>query len=301
MSIVLCPRYPVFNRSMYSKYCIIFALLYLCLQLGACGSMVSSAKKDFAKDLSATILEFNDAETVRQAIPAYLLLISSMIRGDSDNAELLVSGSKLYAAYASVFVEDVTRKAILSNRAFEYAEQALCLQRPLTCNTRNLSFYEFERLLQTMEKSDADTLFAYGSAWGGLIEAKRADWNVIAELPKVKSILQRVLELDESVSNGDAHLYMGVMESLLPPAMGGKIDIARQHYEKALKISNRSNLMAMVMYAEKYARLIFDKSLHDQLLNEVLDADQDQKQTESALLNSIAKQKARELLAEDYF
>ena len=59
--------------------------------------------------------------------------------------------------------------------------------------------------------------------------------------------------------------------------------------------------MAKVMYARHYARLIFDRALHDRLLNEVLEADPDV--TGYALANTLAQKQAKELLesADDYF
>jgi len=59
--------------------------------------------------------------------------------------------------------------------------------------------------------------------------------------------------------------------------------------------------MARVLYAEKYARLLFDRELHDRLLEEVLAADVGE--GDEVLANTLAKQKAAELLADgdDYF
>ncbi|MDH5711350.1 MAG: hypothetical protein OEZ15_06765, partial [Gammaproteobacteria bacterium] len=52
------------------------------LALVSCGSLISSAKKEFAEDLSATILSYDEPETIRQALPTYLVLVSSLIRSD---------------------------------------------------------------------------------------------------------------------------------------------------------------------------------------------------------------------------
>lgn len=271
------------------------------LSLVSCGALISNAKKEFAEDLSATILSHDEPETIKQAIPTYLVLVSSLIRGDQENVDLLVSGSRLYGSYASVFVKEKDRQIVLSKRAFAYAEKAVCVKLPKACTARTMSYHEFEQTLKAFKKEDADLMFAYGSAWSGLIQANRADWNAVAELPKAKAIIARVLELDESISNGDAHLYMGVMESLLPPAMGGKPDLAKKHFERALEISERKNLMALLMYAEKYARLLFDRELHDKLLNELLAVDNSESKT--LLIDTIARVKAKELLADadDYF
>lgn len=276
-------------------------LVFTILVLSGCGQLVSNAKKEFAEDLSATMLEQNDPETVKQAVPAYLILISSMIKGDPDNVELLVSASSLYGAYASVFVEDRIRQKRLSAVSFDYAHRAFCLHKPAACNIRELSYYEFEQSLKQFGKDDVPVLFALGSAWAGWLQANSADWNAVAELPRIQAVIARVLELDPEFGNGDAYLYMAVMQSFLPPAMGGKPEQAKTNFEKAIEISDGTNLMAKLLYAEKYARLVFDKELHDSLLKEVIDAKVEN--NEATLINSIAQHKAGLLLAEsdEYF
>jgi hypothetical protein len=283
-----------------SKFCASI-ILFTLLILSGCGQLVSNAKQEFAEDLSATMLEQNDPETVKQAVPAYLILVSSMIKGDPDNVELLISGSKLYGAYASVFVEERERKMRLSALSLDYAEHAFCIYKPAACNFRELSYYEFEQVLKQFNKEDVPVLFALGSAWAGWLQANSADWNAVAELPRIKAIIQRVLELDPLINNGDAYLYMAVMDSFLPPAMGGKPELAKKNFEQAIKVSDGENLMAKLLYAEKYARLVFDQALHDRLLKEVIDAKLEN--NESTLINSIAQYKARILLdqSNEYF
>ena len=161
--------------------------------------------------------------------------------------------------------------------------------------------FEFEKLLDSVDVNQAGHLFIYASSWASVIEANSSDWNAIAELPKVKTSIQRVLVLDETVNNGNAHLYMAVMESLLPPSLGGKPESAKKHFDRAIEISHGTNLMAKVLYAEKYARLIFDRELHDELLKQVVASDIGE--NNQILINTLAKQKAEVLLqdADDYF
>lgn len=273
--------------------------------LAGCGQLISNAKQEFADDLSSAMLQHNEPETIRQAMPSYLVLVDSMVRGDDRNIPLLLSASKLYGAYTSVFVESPERKKILAERAFTYAHRALCLRvgeaNVAACNLHKSSYATFEIALADFKPADVDVLFALGAAWAGKLEANSADWNAVAELPKVKAVFTRLLTLDENYSNGDVHLYLGVMESLLPPAMGGKPDVAKAHFELALRISGRTNSMALLLYAEKYARLLFDRELHDRLLQELLAMSADE--TPSKLIHTIAQARAKTLLAEsdDYF
>ena len=276
-------------------------IVFMMLSMTACGQLIANAKKEFAQDLSATILEFDDPETIKKGVPAYLILISSMIKGDPENPALLESGAQLYGAYALSFTDSDISKKTLTKRAFSYASHAICLRDSNFCDIKDISYFEFEKRLDAVDKVQAESLFIFVSSWAGFIEANSADWNAVAELPKVKAGIQRVIDIDETVSNGDAHLYMAVMESLLPPALGGKPELAKKHFDRAIEVSHGENLMAKVLYAQKYARLLFDRELHDNLLQQVIDADIDPQQ--QTLINALAKQKAAKLLleADDYF
>ena len=177
----------------------------------------------------------------------------------------------------------------------------MCARNTVFCDVKTISYFEYERLLSAVEESEAGYLFIFASSWANVIEANSSDWNAVAELPKVKLSIQRVLVLNETVNNGNAHLYMAVMESLLPPSLGGKPEIAKHHFDRAIEISKEENLMAKVLYAEKYARLLFDRELHDKLLKQVVESNV--KNKDLVLINAIAKQKAKVLLidADDYF
>ena len=88
---------------------------------------------------------------------------------------------------------------------------------------------------------------ALGSSWAGWIEANSDDWNAIANIARIQTIMERVILLDESYDLGSAHIYLGVMAALLPPALGGKPD--DRAFQRAIAFIRRQNLMAKVTYA----------------------------------------------------
>jgi TRAP transporter T-component len=92
-----------------------------------------------------------------------------------------------------------------------------------------------------------------------------------------------------------------VIATAIPPALGGRTEVGREHFEKALALSQGHNLMVKVYYAKNYARGVFDRELHDRLLNEVLAADPHQ--TGWTLSNLKAQEEASALLAsaDEYF
>ena len=77
--------------------------------------------------------------------------------------------------------------------------------------------------------------------------------------------------------------------------------MGKKHFDRAIEISQGKNLLMKTMYAELYARLIFDQELHDQLLKDVLSSDP--VAPNLSLINTFAQKKAKSLLAEspEYF
>jgi hypothetical protein len=278
-------------------YIILCTILLLC----GCSFFISSATVDITENLSHAILNNNDPATVKAGGPAYLLMIDSMLYRDPDNEFLLRSAADIYTAYTDVFVEDKDRAKKLTHKAMDYALRAICVRRSDACTLRQSNFQEFKKVISKMNRKNVPDLFTLGSAWSAWIQAHREDWNAVAEISRVQAIMERVVELDEFYNDGAAHLYLGVLATFLPSALGGKPDVGRKHFERALDISKNKNLMVKVLYARHYARLMFDRELHDRLLNEVLEAQPDV--PGYALSNALAQQKARELLnsAEDYF
>jgi len=270
-------------------------LISLFLTVSGCSTLVSSATKDLADNLSQAIQNQNDPDTVRQGAPAYLIMIDSFIQGSPDDVDLLVAGSALYGSYAGAFAtEEPERAKRLTEKSLQYALHAFCIKRPRLCTISELYFPEFEKALQKTEKQDLTVLNAWGVAWAGWIQSRADDWVAIAEIPKIKAIMLRVVELDPTWDNGNAQLYLAVLNAFLPAAMGGKPDLAKEYFEQAIKLSDGKNLMAKTLYARYYARMVFNQELHDKLLNEVLASPA--ASPGLTLINTLAQEQARQLL-----
>ena len=137
-------------------------------------------------------------------------------------------------------------------------------------------------------------LYGFASSWAGWIKQNASDWNALADLPKLTALLERCVELDETYENGGGHLYLAILSTQLPPSLGGKPEKGRGHFEQARQLSEGRNLMVDVTMAQYYARIIFDKELHDRLLNNVLADSGDY--AGFTLVNTYAKQQASKLL-----
>jgi hypothetical protein len=277
-----------------------FAWLLLAWVAG-CASIMSAATSNLAANLGNAILNQDDPETVRDGAPAYLLMLDSFVQEAPDDPVMLGAAAELYAAYGNIFVDDPERARRLTQRGKNYGQQALCAAARDTCGIWGLPFDRFRSGIGRTGKADVRALYTVGLSWLAFIEAHREDWGALAELPHIEVVLMRVRELDPNFRPGDVERYLGVMNTLRPPSLGGDFDRGREHYERAIALSGGLNLGIKVDYAVYYAKTLYDRELHDRLLNEVLQAEP--AQPGLTLFNVMAQREARALLetADDYF
>jgi hypothetical protein len=274
------------------------ASLAVCAAVAAgCSSLIGGKAAD---TLAAAILNQDDPELVESGVPAYLLLVDGLIAESPDSAPLLSAGAQLFALYGSRFAPP-ERAVALTAKARRYGERAICLAHEPACHWRGLDYDRLVTELQAVDDRDIGPLYSYAVSWLSHLDATSEDWTAVGELPWVQAVLERALVLDESYENGALHGYLGILNSLRPPALGGKPDVARAHFERAIELSGGRDLSIKVEYARRYARLVFDQELHDRLLVDVVSAPAETPLF--TLFNVLAKQEAEELLAtsKEYF
>jgi hypothetical protein len=269
--------------------------------LAGCGAVVSNVSAGVAEDLSVAILNQEDPELVREALPAYLLLIDSFIEANPDNSITLSSGSQLYAAYGAAFVADADRARTLTSRAREYGNRALCAADSATCELAALDFDSYAAVIRSIGQADVEPLFSYSLANLAWIRSHSDDYAALAELPKIEVALEHLMTLDPGPNAASASMYLGILKTLRPAALGGDPEAGRLWFEHGIELSAGRDLAIKVEYARGYARQIYDRELHDRLLNEVLATDVEV--TGLVLFNKLAKEQAKQLLAsaDDYF
>jgi hypothetical protein len=266
--------------------------------VSGCANLIGSIAAD---TLSAAVLNQDTPELVSSGLPAYLLLLDGLISQSPDNEDLLAAGAQLFALYGSRFEPEFAQTVTLTAKARRYGERALCLVHASACDWEGLPYDAFVSQLSEIDAKNVDYLYAYSVSWLSYLDATSEDWTAVAELPWVDAALVRAPELDESYEAGALHGYLGILNALRPPAMGGRPEVAKQHFERAIELSEGRDLSLKVEYARRYARLVFDQELHDRLLTEVLNAPANV--PGYTLFNVLAKQEAEELLAtsREYF
>jgi hypothetical protein len=277
------------------------ALVWAAVLVSSCATVVATAGGGMAENLNTAILNQDDPALVRDGAPAYLLMLDSFVAGSPENVTALSAAAQLYSAYGVVFVNDPVRARKLTKRARSYGQRALCAARKSACGIWELNYEEFTASLASLGTDELEALYTFALSWIAYIQAHSDDWSALAKLPQAQAALVRIQQIDDLYKQADIEHYLAVLDTIRPPALGGDFDSGLKHFERALSLSGGYDLSVLVDFARYYARTLYDRELHDELLKEVLAADP--VQPGYTLFNTLAQDQAKEMLesADDYF
>ena len=246
------------------------------------------------------IFEESDLKFAEQSIPANVVLLEALYRAkgnDDDHLALLLT--QAYTGYALGFVEDSDpeRAKALYMRGRAYGLTALMKNQRFAA-AYNAEPEEFKAAVSAFSDDALPLIFWTANAWGNMIKLSIGDPAALGDLYKVNALMEFVLTRDETFYYGSAHLYFGTILATTPKNLGGKPDIAKAHFDKCLEIGNGRFLLPYVYMAQSYAVQVQDKALFESSLKKVADASIDIL-PEQRLINSIAKEKAKALLAKE--
>lgn len=246
------------------------------------------------------IFEESDLKFAEQSIPANVTLLEALYRAknnDDDHLTLLLT--QAYTGYALGFVEDndPERAKAFYIRGREYGLRAL-KKNKLFAAAVDEGPEEYKAAVASFSDDDVPLIFWTANAWGNLIKLSIGDPAALGDLYKVNALMDFVLAKDERYYYGSAHLYFGTILATTPKNLGGKPDSAKYHFDKCLEIGGGKFLLPYVYLAQSYAVQVQDKALFESSLKTVEDASIDIL-PEQRLINSIAKEKAKALLAKE--
>lgn len=278
-------------------------LMILTLLLSSCTGFLTSR---LLAPITGNLQQQTDITLVCEGTPSYLLMLDAMLISDPDDKTLLLPATKAYSGFSSALGEcgaDEGRIAEVTEKAHLYGLQLLQHYLPLQESgnyVKSAGEAGFNRQLDQLKRGDVEDVFWGTFAWLAWVQSQKGSPSSIADMTVIEKIMERLLELDEAYQGGSIHLFFGAYHGLKPAMLGGRPDVSKEHFEKALGLSQRRFLIVQTTYAQTYARAVFDRELHDTLLEEVLsftitDA------PEFGLSNQIAKKRAKRMLEENYF
>lgn len=276
-------------------------ILAACLSGAGCSWMISRATDSYANNLSAAFLNQNDPATIRDGAPAFLVFLDSLLEGSPEDPAILSAAATMYATYGSVFAQEPERAARLTDRARTYSTRAICISYDAACQWNGMLFDDFESTLDGLHEKHANVVFSHALASAAYIRAHSSDYAAIALLPYTEALFVRYLDINDGSDDATVNTYLGILNTLLPPALGGDPEKGKDYFERAIELSGGKDLSAKVEYANGYARLMYERELHDRLLTEVMAADPNV--PGATLTNVLAQEQAADLLAtaDDYF
>lgn len=260
------------------------------------------------RDAAKAFDTLSDLEVAKEGAGSSLVQLEGMQTLAPDNEDALFLLTQGWTGYASAFIEDAWERAydrgdddeeaFQANRAKEAYDRALKFG-TLLLEQRKPGFVAAQKNTDTMKaylagytaKADAENLLWVGLAWlsRGGVAAERPE--VVAELFVGVALLERSLELDETLVYGTGLAAMGAYHARAPDA---ELAQGKAMFEKALTQTGRRALTVQVMYAQNYACNAHDEKLYRALLDEVLAAGD--VLPEQRLENVIAKRKAERYL-----
>src|SRR5215831_6376637 len=284
-------------------------LLSLAASLAGC-SIQKMATKSVADSLTKGPDVFgtdDDPELVRDALPFGLKTMEALLAQMPRHEGLLLTLCKGFTQYSYAFVQsegdllvntDYARATALHERAFhlyirarDYGLRALALRHPGIADSLKLSP---ERAAAKLDAKDLAPLYWCAASWGSAISLGKDRPEMLADLPAIRELVNRGLALDERYEQGAFHEAAIVLDAL-PPAMGGSVESARKHFQRAVEISGDQRPSPYVTLAQSVSVLQQDRAEFRRLLQHALQFDPD-KDPANRLATIVLQRKAKSLL-----
>ncbi len=286
------------------------ALIVLLVPLTGCSlkKMAVNSVAGMLSESGTTFSSDGDPELVRDAVPFAIKLYESLLESVPDNQGLLRATCSVFTQYAYAFVQ--TDAEILEPDDFAASlamrERALNLYlrgrghciRAMELRHRGVEQslkLEPEQALGWARREDVELLYWTGASWGAAISIGQGRPALVADVPAVKALMNRALELDETFQQGAIHAVMISLEAL-PETMGGSPERARRHFDRAVELSRGLDPGPYVTLAASVSVAEQKRDEFESLLNQALAIDTDEN-PDIRLPSLIAQNRARHLLA----
>lgn len=233
----------------------------------------------------------------QKAGPGLLMLMDGFVTASPDNPDLLLPAAEMNCSFAQGMAEpdDPAWASALYWKGRIYALRVLVGRDDALADALTGSQADFEAALEAYGSGDVPALFWGAMCWGSWINVNMDDMDAVAQLAKVKAMMQRVMDLDETFYHGGPHLFFGTMAGSLPEMVGGDPAACESHFQRVFEITHEKFLLAHVYYAKTCAVQKQDRALYVKTLRHVLDAPADI-DPEIILFTAVAKKLAQDML-----
>jgi predicted anti-sigma-YlaC factor YlaD len=282
----------------------------LAVALGGCSIRRTAVNKlgDALANPGSNFAADDDPELVGQAIPFGLKTMEGLLEEAPKHEGLLLATASGFVQYAygwvqmeADFVEakDLARATELRGRAQrlylrarEYGLRGLELEAP---GLRPALQRDPKAALAGMKREHVPLLYWTATAWAAAIALKVNDPELSADQTVVEALARRALELDEGWELGSIHEFFISWEAARS-SIGGSLERARAHFDKALAFSKGRRAFPYLTFAESVSVVRQDRAQFREMLDKALAVDVSRKD-DQRLANLLAQKRARFQLA----
>lgn len=267
-------------------------------------SYVISRMADAASSGGEVFARDDDPELVRDAVPFALKGMESLLASSPDHKGLLTALCKGFTQYAVAFVrQDAEEARDPEARRMGMERSRRLLLRARDYGVRGLSV-DREGFAATLSADpvgaaarvgaeDVPLLYWTAAAWSLAVASSSDDPALLADLPRCEALMRRALALDDRYDDGAIHEFFVAFEGGRPEAMGGSVDRARRHMERAMALSGGRKVSPLVTFAETVSVRTQDRKGFLDLLDRALAFDARSAAPEHRMDNLVSQRRAR--------
>jgi hypothetical protein len=303
-------------------------LAFLAIALAGCGGVIrhqaAGTTSEILERAQPSLQRESDYDLAARAIPGALKTIEGFYVADEQPAlrAILTEG---YCQYATAFVEDEWEVAKFAGK-IDDAKYINGRASKMFARCMNYALLDLGSAFQkdifgTPEQAqkriastggdDRRPLLWAAAGLGGMINHNLDRPDMVAYLPVVKQMLERLVELNKSRSpqscGSDSnclvhlalpHIALGMIYSAASKEFGGKADVASTEFQTALQITGEKMMLARVLWAYRVGLMTNDRKLFHSQLVKVLETDP-AIWPEQRLANEVAQRRARRYLSHE--
>ena len=249
-----------------------------------------------------------DPDLVGEAVPFGLKTMEGLLLESPRHKGLLFATASGFTQYAYGWVQleadlveaqDLAKATAMRNRAqrlylraLDYGFRGLEVDYP---GLRERLRQDPEAALARTRKENAPLLYWTAAAWGAAMALKINDSELSADQRLAEALARRALALDETYDAGAIHDFFIAYEAGRS-SVGGSIEGARRHFDRALQIADGRRAFPYVSFAESASVSQQNKQEFKALLEQALAVDVS-KPSDYRLANVLAQRRARWLLS----
>jgi predicted anti-sigma-YlaC factor YlaD len=250
----------------------------------------------------------DDPKLVEDAIPFGLKTYESFLAALPNDPDLLLACTRGFTQYAVGFVG--LAADTLGPDHFDEAQAGRERALRLLLRARNYGLRGLElkhkgltaalatkpdSAAGTIGKDQLPTLFWTAAAWGSAIGYGKDKPALLGDIDAVRALMKRALTLDDTYEGGQLHEAGIVLESL-PKEMGGSIERAKAHFDRAVELSQGKDPAPYVTWAQSVSIPAQDRAEFTRMLDKALSFDPEAVPSKR-LLTILMQRKAHALLA----